>query len=149
MNSFCNGHSGTVLAYECSLHCRLRTLPWFKHFRSHQSNLCTGQPNAFFPAPCWVPELPVKQTSWVLPNLHPTISAMLIAYGISFQARDICRSDHGLDGHTLHWVKWLDGCVESYKVVMVSRLCRQPDPWKKLVHNYKCQLRKPLLFICY
>lgn len=123
MNSFCNGHSGTVLAYECSLHCCLRTLSRLKHFRSHQSNLCTGQPNAFFPAPCWVTYLPVKQKSWVLPHLPPTISAMLIAYEISFPARDICRSDHGLDGHTLHCVKWLGGCAESYKMVMVSHAC--------------------------
>lgn len=92
MNFFCNCHSGTALAYQCNLHCCLRTLPWFKHFRSHQSNLCTGQPNAFFAAPCCVARLLAKQKSCVLPHLPLTISspATLLLF---MKWKNVCWSD--------------------------------------------------------
>lgn len=75
MNFSCNCHSGTAPAYQCNLHCCLRTLPRFKHFRSHQSNLCTGQPSVLFAVPCCA-DLPTKKPC-VLPHLSPSASSQL------------------------------------------------------------------------
>lgn len=92
MNFSCNCHSGTAPAYQCNLHCCLRTLPSFKHFRSHQSNLCTGQPSVLFPVPCWA-DLPAEQKPCVLPHLSPSASSpATLDPGNSFQPRAACRS---------------------------------------------------------
>lgn len=174
MNFSCNCHSGTALAYQCNLHCCLRTLPHFKHFRSHQSNLCTGQPSVLFPVPCCA-DLPAKQKPCVLPHLSPPASspATLVVSGSSFKPCSVCRSalcswsrlpvlgaaagawGCGEQGQCLvhlchdyfsaHWELWNAAGDD------LAFPHRQPGPerfpWKKLALNFKCQCRNCHLFV--
>lgn len=123
MNFSCNCHSGTALAYQCNLHCCLRTLPRFKHFRSHQSNLCSGQPSMLFPVPCCA-DLSAKQKPRVLPHLSPSASspATLAVSANSFQPRAVCRSAlcswSSLPAQGSSWGVW--GCGEQGECLSLS-----------------------------